>query len=79
MKAVISFPLPSLLSDLSEFITTHISFLLSETTYNYEWSLLIHPADYQDEINQRHMQTLNLSQVRNWRLAILLQQTMELN
>uniref|UniRef100_A0A8C4LNF2 KIAA0319 n=1 Tax=Equus asinus asinus TaxID=83772 RepID=A0A8C4LNF2_EQUAS len=49
--------------DLSEFITTHISFSLSETTYNYEWSLISHPVDYQDEIKERHAQTLNLSQL----------------
>uniref|UniRef100_A0A2K6RLB6 KIAA0319 n=1 Tax=Rhinopithecus roxellana TaxID=61622 RepID=A0A2K6RLB6_RHIRO len=62
LKTVI-FPLPRLSSDLSEFITTHIYFLLSETTYNYEWSLINHPIDYQGEIKQGHMQTLNLSQL----------------
>ncbi|XP_058411141.1 dyslexia-associated protein KIAA0319 homolog isoform X5 [Diceros bicornis minor] len=35
----------------------------AETTYNYEWSLISHPVDYQDEIKQRHTQTLNLSQL----------------
>ncbi|XP_069349133.1 dyslexia-associated protein KIAA0319 homolog isoform X4 [Eulemur rufifrons] len=34
-----------------------------ETTYNYEWSLISHPVDYQGEIKQGHMQTLNLSQL----------------
>uniref|UniRef100_A0A2K6ASD1 KIAA0319 n=1 Tax=Macaca nemestrina TaxID=9545 RepID=A0A2K6ASD1_MACNE len=62
LKTVI-FPLPRLSSDLSEFITTHIYFLLSETTYSYEWSLISHPIDYQGEIKQGHMQTLNLSQL----------------
>ncbi|XP_032318478.1 dyslexia-associated protein KIAA0319 homolog isoform X1 [Camelus ferus] len=33
------------------------------TTYSYEWSLISHPEDYQGEIKQRHMQTLNLSQL----------------
>uniref|UniRef100_A0A2K5NZE6 KIAA0319 n=1 Tax=Cercocebus atys TaxID=9531 RepID=A0A2K5NZE6_CERAT len=62
LKTVIS-PLPRLSSDLSEFITTHIYFLLSETTYSYEWSLISHPIDYQGEIKQGHLQTLNLSQL----------------
>ncbi|XP_069349132.1 dyslexia-associated protein KIAA0319 homolog isoform X3 [Eulemur rufifrons] len=35
----------------------------TETTYNYEWSLISHPVDYQGEIKQGHMQTLNLSQL----------------
>ncbi|XP_074061991.1 dyslexia-associated protein KIAA0319 homolog isoform X2 [Macrotis lagotis] len=35
----------------------------SETSYNYEWSLISHPVDYQGEIEQRYMQTLNLSQL----------------
>nr|XP_008511727.1 PREDICTED: dyslexia-associated protein KIAA0319 homolog isoform X1 [Equus przewalskii] len=35
----------------------------AETTYNYEWSLISHPVDYQDEIKERHAQTLNLSQL----------------
>uniref|UniRef100_A0A8C8ZAS4 KIAA0319 n=1 Tax=Prolemur simus TaxID=1328070 RepID=A0A8C8ZAS4_PROSS len=35
----------------------------AETTYNYEWSLISHPVDYQGEIKQGHMQTLNLSQL----------------
>ncbi|XP_032103510.1 dyslexia-associated protein KIAA0319 homolog isoform X3 [Sapajus apella] len=35
----------------------------AETTYNYEWSLISHPIDYQGEITQGHMQTLNLSQL----------------
>ncbi|KAL4837924.1 hypothetical protein H8958_015548 [Nasalis larvatus] len=35
----------------------------AETTYNYEWSLINHPIDYQGEIKQGHMQTLNLSQL----------------
>lgn len=33
----------------------------AETTYSYEWSLVSHPGDYQDEIKDRHTQTLNLS------------------
>uniref|UniRef100_A0A4X1VMH2 KIAA0319 n=1 Tax=Sus scrofa TaxID=9823 RepID=A0A4X1VMH2_PIG len=33
----------------------------AETTYNYEWSLISHPEDYQGEIKQRHMETLNVS------------------
>ncbi|XP_032197128.1 dyslexia-associated protein KIAA0319 homolog isoform X4 [Mustela erminea] len=33
----------------------------AETTYSYEWSLVSHPGDYQDEIKERHTQTLNLS------------------
>ncbi|VFV24322.1 Hypothetical predicted protein [Lynx pardinus] len=40
----------------------------AETTYSYEWSLLSHPVDYRDEINERHMQMLSLSQISNWRL-----------
>ncbi|XP_004693377.1 PREDICTED: dyslexia-associated protein KIAA0319 homolog isoform X1 [Condylura cristata] len=35
----------------------------TETTYSYEWSLISQPADYQGELKQRHMQTLNLSQL----------------
>lgn len=35
----------------------------AETTYSYEWSLISHPIDYQGEIKQGHMQTLNLSQL----------------
>ncbi|XP_045407853.1 dyslexia-associated protein KIAA0319 homolog isoform X4 [Lemur catta] len=35
----------------------------AETTYNYEWSLISHPVDYQGEIKQGYMQTLNLSQL----------------
>uniref|UniRef100_G1SDT5 KIAA0319 n=1 Tax=Oryctolagus cuniculus TaxID=9986 RepID=G1SDT5_RABIT len=35
----------------------------AETTYNYEWSLISHPADYQGEIRQGHTQTLNLSRL----------------
>ncbi|XP_033072271.1 dyslexia-associated protein KIAA0319 homolog isoform X1 [Trachypithecus francoisi] len=35
----------------------------AETTYNYEWSLINHPIDYQGEIKQGHMQTLHLSQL----------------
>uniref|UniRef100_A0A2I3G2K9 KIAA0319 n=1 Tax=Nomascus leucogenys TaxID=61853 RepID=A0A2I3G2K9_NOMLE len=35
----------------------------AETTYNYEWSLISHPIDYQGEIKQGHKQTLNLSQL----------------
>ncbi|XP_057555304.1 dyslexia-associated protein KIAA0319 homolog isoform X2 [Hippopotamus amphibius kiboko] len=35
----------------------------TETTYNYEWSLISHPEDYQGEIKQRHTQTLNVSQL----------------
>ncbi|XP_061050858.1 dyslexia-associated protein KIAA0319 homolog isoform X1 [Eubalaena glacialis] len=35
----------------------------AETTYNYEWSLISHPEDYQGEIKQRHTQTLNVSQL----------------
>ncbi|XP_040823554.1 dyslexia-associated protein KIAA0319 homolog isoform X2 [Ochotona curzoniae] len=33
----------------------------TEKTYNYEWSLISRPADYQGEIKQRHLQTLHLS------------------
>ncbi|XP_068951150.1 dyslexia-associated protein KIAA0319 homolog [Petaurus breviceps papuanus] len=35
----------------------------SETSYNYKWSLISHPVDYQGEIEQKYMQTLNLSQL----------------
>ncbi|XP_065740701.1 dyslexia-associated protein KIAA0319 homolog isoform X2 [Phocoena phocoena] len=35
----------------------------TETTYNYEWSLISHPEYYQGEIKQRHTQTLNVSQL----------------
>nr|XP_023411463.1 dyslexia-associated protein KIAA0319 homolog [Loxodonta africana] len=35
----------------------------AETIYNYEWSLISHPVDYQGEMEQIHMQTLNLSQL----------------
>ncbi|XP_073938875.1 dyslexia-associated protein KIAA0319 homolog isoform X2 [Castor canadensis] len=35
----------------------------AETAYKYEWSLISHPVDYQGEIKQGHMQTLNLSQL----------------
>ncbi|XP_016287233.1 dyslexia-associated protein KIAA0319 homolog isoform X1 [Monodelphis domestica] len=35
----------------------------SETSYNYEWSLISHPEDYQGEIEQKYTQTLNLSQL----------------
>ncbi|XP_074128854.1 dyslexia-associated protein KIAA0319 homolog isoform X1 [Sminthopsis crassicaudata] len=35
----------------------------SETSYNYEWTLISHPMDYQGEIEQKYKQTLNLSQL----------------
>ncbi|XP_060045280.1 dyslexia-associated protein KIAA0319 homolog [Erinaceus europaeus] len=35
----------------------------AETTYNYEWSLISRPVEYQGEIKENHMQTLNLSQL----------------
>ncbi|CAD7673803.1 unnamed protein product [Nyctereutes procyonoides] len=40
-----------------------VSALPAETAYSYEWSLMRHPEDYRDEIKERHMQTLNLSQL----------------
>uniref|UniRef100_A0A8C0TQR4 KIAA0319 n=1 Tax=Canis lupus familiaris TaxID=9615 RepID=A0A8C0TQR4_CANLF len=40
-----------------------VSALPAETAYSYEWSLMHHPEDYRDEIKERHMQTLNLSQL----------------
>ncbi|XP_053102871.1 dyslexia-associated protein KIAA0319 homolog isoform X3 [Hemicordylus capensis] len=36
---------------------------LSETAYSYEWSLISHPDDYDGEIEDRHQQTLTLSQL----------------
>nr|XP_025746821.1 dyslexia-associated protein KIAA0319 homolog [Callorhinus ursinus] len=33
----------------------------AETTYSYEWSLISHPANYRDEIKERHTQTLHVS------------------
>uniref|UniRef100_A0A8C3WE71 KIAA0319 n=1 Tax=Catagonus wagneri TaxID=51154 RepID=A0A8C3WE71_9CETA len=33
----------------------------AETAYNYEWSLISHPEDYQGEIKQRHVETLTVS------------------
>ncbi|XP_074002486.1 dyslexia-associated protein KIAA0319 homolog isoform X2 [Numenius arquata] len=33
----------------------------TETAYNYEWSLISHPADYGGEMERRHSQTLKLS------------------
>ncbi|XP_048204335.1 dyslexia-associated protein KIAA0319 homolog isoform X2 [Perognathus longimembris pacificus] len=35
----------------------------AQTDYNYEWSLISHPGDYQGEIILGHTQTLNLSQL----------------
>ncbi|XP_037374831.1 dyslexia-associated protein KIAA0319 homolog isoform X2 [Talpa occidentalis] len=35
----------------------------AETTYSYEWSLISQPVDYQGELQQMHMQSLNLSQL----------------
>nr|XP_008106997.1 PREDICTED: dyslexia-associated protein KIAA0319 homolog isoform X1 [Anolis carolinensis] len=36
---------------------------LSETPYNYEWSLISHPEDYGGEMEGRHTSTLRLSQL----------------
>ncbi|XP_005403426.1 PREDICTED: dyslexia-associated protein KIAA0319 homolog isoform X2 [Chinchilla lanigera] len=35
----------------------------ADTTYNYEWSLISHPVDYQDELKPRNTQTLHLSRL----------------
>ncbi|KAM6177349.1 dyslexia-associated protein KIAA0319 homolog [Erethizon dorsatum] len=35
----------------------------ADTTYNYEWSLISHPVDYQGELKLENTQTLNLSRL----------------
>ncbi|XP_069469725.1 dyslexia-associated protein KIAA0319 homolog isoform X4 [Ambystoma mexicanum] len=35
----------------------------AETSYNYEWNLISHPADYEGEMESKHSRTMKLSQL----------------